>query len=248
MRSSSALPAHFGAQVQAGFTTRSSGVSTGLYASLNLADHVGDDVDAVTANRATVAGLLDLPVERLAFVRQVHGDQVLVVDSPDVAGLTEVEADALVTSLRGVALGVLVADCVPVLLADAAAPCIAAVHVGRRGLIAGVLQRTVEAMDQLGAVRERVQAAIGPAVCGGCYELPEDMAHDVHTAAPASLATSYSGTPAADLRAGAARLLSTVGVGAVELVGGCTVEEPDRWYSYRRDGTTGRFAGVIALR
>jgi polyphenol oxidase len=102
-------------------------------------------------------------------------------------------------------------------------------------------------MEALGARRDHTDVAIGPAVCGGCYELPAAMAAEVHAAAPRSIAISYAGTPAADLRAGAAGLLSASGVRAVEIIGGCTVEEPERWYSYRRDGETGRFAGVIAL-
>jgi YfiH family protein len=243
-----ALRAHFGPRVQACFTTRVGGVSTGSYTSLNLADHVGDDPAAVLTNRATLAGRLELATDRLAFVRQVHGADVVVVDGANLGQVATAEADALVTSAAGVALGVLVADCVPVLLADTTTGVIGAVHAGRRGLVAGVLQRSVEAMEGLGARRDQIDVTIGPAVCGGCYELPVEMAEEVYSAAPRAEARSYAGAPAADLRAGAAGLLSAHGVRAVELVGGCTVEEPERWFSYRRDGETGRFAGVIALR
>jgi len=234
--------------VQACFTTRVGGVSSGSYASLNLADHVGDDPAAVATNRATLADRLELTTDRLAFVRQVHGTDVVVVDSDSLGQAAATEADALVTSAAGVALGVLVADCVPVLLADTTTGVIGAVHAGRRGIVAGVLERAVEAMERLGAGRTQIDVTIGPAVCGGCYELPAELAEEVYAAAPRALAKSYAGAPAADLRAGAAGLLSAHGVRAVELVGGCTVEEPERWYSYRRDGETGRFAGVIALR
>jgi YfiH family protein len=243
-----ALRAHLGPRVQACFTTRVGGVSTGSYASLNLADHVGDDSASVLANRATLAARLELPADRLAFARQVHGSTVVIADEAELPGLAEVEADALVTSAPGVALGVLVADCVPVLLADISAGVVGAAHAGRRGIVAGILQAVVDAMERLGARREQIDVTIGPAVCGGCYELPLAMANEVYSVAPRALAKSYAGAPAADLRAGAAGLLSAHGVRAVELVGGCTVEEPERWFSYRRDGETGRFAGVIALR
>jgi polyphenol oxidase len=240
------LPADLGRGVWAGFTTRTGGVSASPYDTLNLADHVGDDPAATVANRTRLAASLGLAVDRLVFVRQVHGDGVLAVDG--CASVAAAEADALVTAEPGLAVCVLVADCLPILLADPVAGVVAAAHAGRRGLVTGVVQRAVDQMERLGSSRERIAAAIGPAVCGRCYELPEEMARDVEAAVPESYTTTYAGTPAADLRAGATRLLRTLGVQAVQLVGGCTVEEPQRYFSHRRDGATGRLAGVILRR
>jgi len=178
------------------------------------------------------------------YMHQVHGDTVTVLDdaqSPLPAGGT----DALVTAARGVALAVLVADCVPVLMADPDAGVVAAVHAGRPGLRNGVALRALDAMVTLGAVAARTTAWLGPAVCPACYEVPDDMRADVAAVAPAAWSTSRSGTAALDLRAGLSALLAGRGV-TVDVVGPCTAESPDH-FSYRRDGTTGRFAGIVRV-
>jgi hypothetical protein len=142
---------------------------------------------------------------------------------------------------------VLAADCLPVLLADPHARVVGVAHAGRQGLAAGVLERTVGAMARLGADPSRVSAVVGPSVCGRCYEVPEEMARQVESAVPGSLSTSPTGTAALDLAAGARGMLTRLGVRSVEVVGGCT-RESDDYFSYRREGATGRFAGVVALR
>jgi YfiH family protein len=121
---------------------------------------------------------------------------------------------------------------------------VAAAHAGRRGLAAGVLTRTLAAMVELGADPGRVEAALGPAAGGCCYEVPAAMRDDVEAAVPGSAATTTWGTPALDLRAGAGQQLAALGVRDVRVVGGCTIEDPTL-YSFRRDRVTGRFAGVV---
>jgi YfiH family protein len=224
------------------FSDRHGGVSAAPYDSLNLGDHVGDDPAAVAANRMRLAALLRLPPDRIHYMRQVHGDRVAVVAAVS-SGVPDGGVDAQVTRTPGVALAVLVADCVPVLLADPVAGVVGAAHAGRSGVRAGVALRALEAMVELGAEPGRTRAWLGPAVCPACYEVPEQMRADVSGAVPATWSTSASGTAALDLSAGLVAVLSGRGV-AVQVVGPCTAESPDH-YSYRRDGTTGRFAGVV---
>ena len=215
-------------------TDRSSGVSTGAYAGLNLGGHVGDDPEAVSRNRDALAERLGRPV---AYMDQCHGAGVAVIDSvPEVAPT----CDALVTASPDLALAVLVADCVPVLLAGEGV--VAAVHAGRPGLVAGVVPAAVAAMRDLGA--DTIDAVVGPSVCGRCYEVPEGMRSDVAAVVPVAATVSWSGTPAVDVAAGVVTQLREAGV-TVRWVPGCTRERPDL-YSYRRDASTGRFAGVVA--
>ncbi len=237
-------PADLGeGEVVGGFTDRHGGRSVGPYASLNLARHVGDDPAAVATNRDLLARALDVPSERLVAMSQVHGTAVAVVDGPT----AEPTADALVTAATGLALVVLVADCVPVLLADAESGVVGAVHAGRAGTVAGVLPRAVAAMVGLGARAEQIRASLGPSVCAGCYEVPRAMHDDAVTVEPALAATSNRGTLALDLRAGLVAQLRAVGVTAIEVSAVCTARSPEH-FSYRRDGVTGRFAGVVVRR
>jgi polyphenol oxidase len=236
------LEADLGRGVRAGFTTRSGGVSTGAWAGLDLALHVGDDPDAVRRNRGLLAAWVGAPVR---FARQVHATTVAVLPRPD-ADDPEPEADALVTAERGLPVGVLVADCVPVLLADASAGIVAAVHAGRRGLLAGVLARAVEAMTAAGADAARIRAGVGPAAGGCCYEVPADLQEQACAGRPELRATTTWGTPALDLRAGTVAELSECGLAEVQLLGGCTIEDSS-FYSYRRDRVTGRLAGVVTI-
>jgi YfiH family protein len=177
-------------------------------------------------------------------MNQVHGDAVAVLhgaaERPPGTGV-----DAMVTAVPGLALAVLVADCVPVLLADVTAGVVAAVHAGRPGLRNGIAMRALDAMSALGADPAAVVAWLGPSVCPACYEVPEQMRADVAQSAPAAWSTTASGTAALDLRAGLTQALAGAGV-SVRRVGPCTAQSPDH-FSYRRDGSTGRFAGIVWL-
>ncbi|MBV9290939.1 MAG: peptidoglycan editing factor PgeF [Frankiales bacterium] len=221
-------------------TDRSGGVSAAPFDSFNLARHVGDDEHAVDRNRQQLTDAVGRPV---AWMQQVHGDAVARVVDPSAAAPV---ADALVTTNPGVAVAVLVADCVPLLLADADAGVVAAVHVGRRGLAAGVARAGWSALADLGAQSGSTHAHIGPAICGGCYEVPTDMQRAVAEQVPAAAVTTTRGTPGLDIRAGLLAQLAKLGITAVTSDGRCTAESGEL-YSHRRDGTTGRFAGLVWL-
>lgn len=228
-------------------TDRNGGVSGGVYGSFNLGDHVGDDPAAVAANRERLAGLLGLPPERMVYMEQIHSPNVTEVtgellDSLD-GGPVEV-TDALVTTLPGVALVVLTADCVPVLLSDEEAGVVAAVHAGRVGARNGIVARTVARMVELGASPARIHALMGAAAAGEDYEVPAPMAEDVESRLPGSRTTTAAGTPGLDLRAGITRQLLGLGVRSIDADPRSTVAEPS-FFSYRREGTTGRQASVV---
>ncbi|MET9773839.1 peptidoglycan editing factor PgeF [Streptomyces sp. NPDC006367] len=231
--------AHFG------FTDRWGGVSAVPYEELNLGGAVGDDPAAVTANRGLAARSLGVDPARVVWMNQVHGADVAVVDGPwEDAPVPRV--DAIVTAERGLALAVLTADCVPVLLADSVAGVAAAAHAGRPGLVAGVVPAAVRAMTELGADPARITARTGPAVCGRCYEVPEDMRAEVAAAEPAAYAVTSWGTPALDVGAGVHAQLERLGVRDRAQSPVCTRESKDH-FSYRRDRTTGRLAGYVWL-
>jgi len=222
-------------------TTRAGGRSAAPYDSFNLGDHVGDDPAAVAANRRRLAHGIGLGPERVAWMNQVHGTDVATVTAPG-DGPTPT-ADALVTDRPRVALAVVVADCVPVLLADPTAGVVAAAHAGRRGAADGILARTLAAMTELGAGTEQVEVLLGPAVCGDCYEVPAEMRDEVEAALPGSAATTRIGTPGLDLRAGLRRALADLGVTRVDTDTRCTFED-DQLFSHRRAQPTGRLAAV----
>jgi purine-nucleoside/S-methyl-5'-thioadenosine phosphorylase / adenosine deaminase len=225
-------------------TDRRGGRSSAPYDSFNLGDHVGDDPAAVAANRERLARELGVEPGRLVWMQQVHGTGVAVVDGPRDEPVPA--TDALVTAERGLVLCVLVADCVPVLLSDAENGVVAAVHAGREGVRQGVVQAALAAMRDLGARPAATTALLGPAVCGADYEVPAAMQAEVARIAPAAAVRTRRGTPGLDLRAGLAELLRAAGVGQVVHDPRCTVE--DRYlFSHRRDGVTGRQAGVVWL-
>ena len=240
----SLLPAGLPSPAYGVFTTRAGGVSRMPFDTLDLAQHVGDDPADVVANRARLAVATGLSPDALVFAEQVHGRGVAVVDGPRPTATPGV--DALVTATRGLALVVLAADCLPVLLVDPVAGVVAAAHAGRQGLAAGVLQATLAAMADLGASATRTTAVLGPAVCG-CYELPATLADEVGGQVPGSRSTTRAGTASVDVTAGAGALLRAAGVADVRTVGGCTAEQPHLFFSFRRDGRTGRHAGLVRL-
>jgi polyphenol oxidase len=175
------------------------------------------------------------------IMRQVHGAAVAVVEADDAAAPPE--ADALVTTAADVALLARAADCVPVLLGDADAGVVAAVHCGRGGLAAGVVPAAVARMHDHGA--RRITAWVGPSICGACYEVPDGMRSEVASLVPEAWAVTSWDTPALDLGAGVRTQLARAGVEVVHEVGGCTREDAS-FPSYRRDGAAAtRFSGVV---
>ncbi|WP_426766803.1 polyphenol oxidase family protein [Pseudarthrobacter sp. 1G09] len=203
----------------------------------NLALHVGDDPEAVRQRRARLEQEIGVSAGSLRFMNQVHGTDVVLMDAVSPAP----EADAMVS--RGTPLAVMVADCIPVILAGVSTdgPVLAVAHAGRPGLAGGVIPAALERMASLGATG--IRAWLGPSICGHCYEVPGAMQEEVVAAVPASRSTTSWGTPGLDLPAGARSQLENAGV-TVEYSGPCTFEAPSL-YSYRRDRHTGRFAGVV---
>ena len=216
------------------FTNRTGGASTGAFASANLGFHVGDNPDHVVENRAR----LFQEFGPVAFMTQVHGDRVAVVE--DVSDV-DPTADALVTGIQGITLAVQVADCIPLLLISSQS--VAAVHVGRKGLVNGVTLRAPEVMRDMGA--SDIQAVVGPAICGVCYEVSEEIFAEVTALHPAAAAKSARGNRALDLPSALVKVLEGQNI-TVEIAGVCTVENSEL-FSYRRDGVTGRQAGLVWL-
>jgi len=216
------------------FTDRHGGFSHGDFASWNLATHVGDDPAQVALNQAK----LREQVGEIVVMSQVHGDNVVVVDQnpPEIP-----IADALITGNPNLALVVMVADCIPLLLRSE--KFVAAVHVGRAGLVNSVAVKTVSTMRSLGA--SKIVGFVGPAICGRCYEVPQDLHDQVVALHPAAKSQTRTGTPALDLTSALIAALAAVDV-AVSIKPGCTFED-ENLFSFRRNQKTGRQAGVIKL-
>jgi YfiH family protein len=233
-----------GAGVLSAFSGRAGGISGPPYQSLNLGLGVNDEPAAVQANRAALAQACGLPPENLIFMRQIHSADVWYAGP----GSTEPPrpVDAMFTDVPGQALCVLVADCVPVLVADPAAQIVGAAHAGRGGLAAGVVPALIAAMTAAGASPARMNAVTGPSICGGCYEVPPMLQAKVGALVPAASCDTFAGTAGLDIAAGVRAQLAGAGVTNITTDGRCTRESADL-YSYRRDGVTGRFAGLVWL-
>jgi hypothetical protein len=229
-------------RVRAVTTLRTGGVSTAPFDTLNLGDHVTDDAAAVRSNRARLRAHLALPGEPL-WLNQVHGTRV--VDAATAApGET---ADGSFARQAGVVCAVLTADCLPVFLCDRAATCVAVVHAGWRGLAAGVIEQGLAAM---GAPAREVLAWLGPAIGPQAFEVGGEVRQvfvDQQPAAHSAFRANASGRFFADLYALARLRLAAAGVTAVHGGGACTYREGQRYFSYRRDGVTGRMASLIWL-
>ena len=191
---------------------------------------MGDDPVAVSANRSTIPNV--------QFMNQVHGDNVVVIDKKLE---TDPTCDAMITTKPGISLAVMVADCIPLLFVSKEA--VAAVHVGRAGLINRVAIKALHQMRTMGAID--VHAIIGPSICGRCYEVPFEMQQDVIADHPRAFATTHSGTPGLDLPAGLIAELVAEGV-TYEASTVCTMED-ELFFSHRKHNPTGRFAGVVSL-
>jgi YfiH family protein len=219
------------------FFTRQGGTSEGVFASLNCSIGSGDDPAKVAENKRRACAALGLAPDRLVTGYQVHGNAVALVDAPW-RYEDRPRVDALMTRQRGLALGVLTADCVPVLLADPAVPLVAAAHAGWRGAVGGVLEAVLAAMVGEGAEMSRIVAGIGPSIGPRSYEvgaefpapfLAEDQAH-ARFFAPAPRAGHFL----FDLGLYVEAKLVRLGVGTVARTGGDTCAEPERFFSYRR--------------
>ncbi|SLN15019.1 Laccase domain protein YfiH [Roseovarius albus] len=235
-----------------GFFTRKGGASSGVFEGLNCGQGSSDQDDIVKINRTRVAEAMGVELSHLTTVYQVHSATVEVIDGP----LTErPKADAMVTKTPGLAVGILTADCQPVLFADAEAGVIGAAHAGWRGAVDGVLEATIEAMETLGANRARINAVIGPSISQAAYEVgPEFIEtfvdHDPDNAR--FFANGKEGHYQFDLTGFGLHVLRQAGVAHAEWIRHCTYSDPSRFYSYRRtthakEADYGRLISAICL-
>jgi YfiH family protein len=236
------------------FFTRAGGVSTGLYWSLNCGLGSGDAADRVRENRARCAASINTLPDRLMTVRQVHGAKVVEATGPwDDGGRPE--ADAMVTRCPGLALGILTADCAPVLLADREAGVIGAAHAGWKGAKASVIEATVAAMIGLGGAAERIVAVVGPTIGAASYEVGPEFRTQFLESDPESGRFFTSGAtdrPHFDLQGFVLARLSTLGLAEIARIDADTCAESDRFFSYRRscllgEPDYGRQLSAIAL-
>jgi polyphenol oxidase len=243
------------AGIRHGFFTREGGVSEGLFSSLNVGFGSGDAPELVAENRARAMAALDLPADRLVTCFQVHSPEVVVVDRrwrrEDAP-----RADALVTRRRGLALGILTADCLPVLLADPEAAVVGAAHAGWRGALSGVVDATVRAMVGLGAAPSRIRAALGPCIAQRSYEVGPEFPAPFLAARPGNgdfFATARrEGHFLFDLAGYVERRLGDCGIAGIQRTPCDTVAETTRFFSYRRaclngESDFGRSLSAIVL-
>jgi YfiH family protein len=234
-----------------GFSLRTGGVSLPPFDTLNLAWTVGDDAASVEKNRSLLASAIGYAPEALYEVSQVHGASVRVVAAGDtVTDVRRTEADALVAQPKRGALGVRVADCVPLLLADVESRAVAAVHAGWRGAVRGVVAATVDALGREAGTRpSALVAAIGPHIRVDAFEVGDDVATEISAAAQGRRVVRGNGPrPFVDLSLVVRAQLEALGVpaDAIDDIGGCTHGEPARFFSFRRDGArSGRHLAVI---
>ncbi|MEY3325303.1 MAG: hypothetical protein RL694_190 [Actinomycetota bacterium] len=224
------------------FTSREGGVSKPPYDGFNLASHVGDAADSVMANRAELASRVGLPLDNIFFMNQVHGAVVAEVTVDSDFNFAP-SVDALFTREKRVALVTLIADCVPLLMHSPSA--VAAVHLGRKGLVAGVFQQTLQLFNKYGIQNSEISAEIGASICAKCYEVDTDVYEDVIRQVPEASTNNLSpnGKPCLGVEAGLISLLEQQGI-RWSSINRCTIHDPG-YFSYRRDGITGRQAGVI---
>ncbi|HET9068476.1 MAG TPA: peptidoglycan editing factor PgeF, partial [Amaricoccus sp.] len=220
-----------------GFFTRRGGASSGIYAGLNCGPGSSDQRQAVTLNRARVAGHLGVDAGRLLSLHQVHGTDVVVAGPEGWGGSERPRADAAVTARPGVAISVLTADCAPVLFHDPEARVIGAAHAGWRGAVDGVLEATLAAMEGLGARRGSVRAVVGPTISQRAYEVGPEFFERFQAEADGSERHFVAGAGDRlrfDLPGFVLARLRAAGVAEAEWIGACTYSDPARFFSYRR--------------
>ena len=237
------------------FFTRQGGVSQGPYRSLNFSSAVGDSVENVSRNLGLAAEALGVDPRHIYFLSQVHGRDVLSVDgSEDRLEVLERRGDGVISRSADVACGVRSADCVPVLLADRRSGAVAALHAGWRGTVAGIVPAGVAALRALGGDAAGLIAAIGPHISVAAFEVSEEVAAELAAAAPESAVVDRSRGPKpyVDLRCIVRAQLCAAGIADANIddVLGCTVSDPERFFSFRRDGAkSGRhLSAIVALR
>jgi hypothetical protein len=245
-----------GQGVQAGFTTRNGGVSRPPYNSLNLAYHTEDARHYVEGNRSTLTRAFGLQPHQLLTVRQVHGNAILAIDQPnyELSHFLTVESDAIITNQPGFMLGMLVADCFPVLLFDPCRQAGAAVHIGWRGAAAGLLKKTVQAMQTLFDCRpENLLAAVGPGIAAHQYEVDRPVRDAFRKGSghwPRIAEETSLGKWRLDLQRSCLLQMEEVGIdpARIDVVEECTCCHRELFFSHRRDnGKTGRQMGFLIL-
>lgn len=236
------------------FFTRDGGVSSGIYGSLNAGFGSGDDPDNVRENRRRMTEVLGVAENALISCFQIHSPTVIVADGPHDGG-ERPRADAVVTKIPGIACGVAAADCGPVLFADAEARVVGAAHAGWKGALGGVLEATIAAMEQLGADRGRITAAVGPLIRQPSYEVSQSFIDQFLAADPGYARFFAPGRPEHaqfDLPGFIGHRLTLAGIGTIDDLGLDTYSDPDRFFSYRRsthrrEPDYGRHIAAIAL-
>ncbi|MDR7040395.1 YfiH family protein [Methylobacterium sp. BE186] len=237
------------------FFTREGGVSEGIFASLNGGLGSGDDPERVGENRARMCAHLGVPEGRLVSLYQVHSAEVVTVEAP-YALAERPKADAMVTRVPGLALGIATADCGPILFADPDNRVVGAAHAGWKGALGGVVAATVSAMEALGAKRGRIVAVLGPTIAQGSYEVGPDFIERFGREAPAGARFLAPGTRRGhaqfDLPGFILERLGEAGIARAASLGLCTYTDPDRFYSFRRtthrgEPDYGRLISAICL-
>lgn len=225
------------------FFTRRGGISTGPYASLNFSATVGDEAEAVAKNFGLGAEALGVAPDKLFYLSQVHGRIAVQLPPGELRGaVAHIEGDALFGALPDVAIGVRTADCVPILAADPASGAVVAIHAGWRGVVRGVVEAGIELLASHAPRRSELIAAIGPHIRQGAFEVSEDVACELEAASDARDAVDRSrAKPHVSLVRIVTEQLFSLGFVAarVDDTGGCTASEPDRFFSFRRDGKVG---------
>ena len=242
------------AGIRHGFFTREGGVSEGVYASLNAGIGSDDAPGNVAENRARMAAALAVEPDRLLTAYQIHSPDVVVAETPWNTA-TRPRADAIVTRVPDLAVGISTADCGPLLFADPKARVVAAAHAGWRGALSGVIEATLAAMEKLGAERPRIAAAIGPMIRQKNYEVGSDLIGQFTKADRDNdrfFAADRPGHALFDLPGYIAARLARAGIAQIEDLGACTYADPRLFYSYRRathrtEPDYGRHVNAIAL-
>lgn len=235
-----------------GFFTRKGGGSSGIYAGLNCGLGSDDTRKTVLTNRNLVAGAIQVDLTALQSVHQIHSADVVTLTEPNSKGI---KADAMVTATKGIALGILSADCAPILFSDPKANVVGAAHSGWKGAVGGIAQATIASMEAIGAKRENITAVVGPSISQRAYEVGPEffenfVAHDMEYSR--FFAQGVGDRMQFDLPSFCLYQLRTAGVGHAIWTGHCTYSDPDRFYSYRRtchqnETDYGRLISVIRL-